>query len=832
MNCTLNEHAQTYATEFTNRLVNGPIKIIDGVEEEKAMISKGEKEIIGRLNCPVKFTRHNFSLEVKLGVGVNSEKKEFVRREKEVTLDFLGSRDWFLEPAIANAMYSSKESTVHLLDAEQKRKIMAKCPTISGTDAGDVYMMSVHERISIPTDLRHLMMKMYLILQDYNLGVTSKSSTVEHLPNIKYNTLANAQGIDRLAAVSNHRIVIDSDNFTPSELGLLGLAGESYPSVWYGLDNMYTKCNMDNDDVILISDGEIDIDDSMVWGSPDRLYQMIWTIAAKLNAIPSLISAFENMRGKVKLAADLVKRVNSNRICSMVPLSYCMENAFGNDISKYSVTNSPGFLSSSMSLVSDLLYGMTFEAAASCVCESLGAIGTLVSSKTPSTNQVINGIFRDYGLQHSSSEDNILLRNWDIMHGRPMTWDFGPCLKDYLIKISESISNGLDISLPQILHAIPSLTAVNTAYGISRGWRGPKNVLDSNKLLRSDDADGLASFCWLMGEREVRPKVFFNKSSKKPIQLGQREYQLQSEVKDGFGIGEVTFWLYDTLGGRVDENEETATSLYRTEYAGTKCSIVFNYSNDRWVFASKQDPPGRQSMKGDIPPSGQEIELEEKGLDPKLSGINWGAGKKDRTSQLFDSLATLSRGNKIVVSNKPRHMRIGSRGVANVDPYTKDGNEETELITNKKQNLSEGDEINFSRIDVPGDGQCGIHAMVEDLKTHGLIASGDVTRTQAYFSGEMASKTFHDANEMAAVAQTIGMNLDLYDRDTSRLVRYGTNPQGHTFTIFKEGPHFTTGKIGDGPNKFTIRKLEEQEKPSDEFIADVQKYGQLFALGQ
>lgn len=822
----------TYATEFTNRLAKGSVEVINGVEEEKAMISKGEKEVIARLNCPIKFTRHNFNLEVKLGVGVNAEKKEFVRREKEVVLDFLGSRDWFLEPATANAMYSAKESTVHLLDAEQKRKIMAKCPTISGADAGDVYMMSVHERISIPTDLRHLMMKMYLILQDYNLGVTSKSTTVDHLPNIRYTTMANANGVDRLAAVSNHRIVIDGDNFTPSELGLIGLAGESYPSVWYGPDNMYTKCNMDEDDVIIISDGELDIDDSMVWGSPDRLYQMIWTIAAKLNAVPSLISAFENMRGKVKMVADIVKRTNGNRVNSMVPLSYCMENAFGNDASRYSITNSPGFLSSSMSLVSDLLYGMTFEAAASCVGESLGAIGTLVSSKTPSTNQVINGIMRDYGLQHSSSEDNVLLRNWDIMHGRPITWDFGPGLKEYLINIAETISNGSDIVLPQILHAIPSLTAINTAYGISRGWRGPKNVLESNKLLRSDDADGLASFCWLMGEREVRPKVFFNKSSKKPIQLSHREYQLQSETREGFGIGDVGFWIHDTLGGRVDENEETASALYRTEYAGTKCSIVFNYSEERWVMATKQDPPGRQSMKGEIPPAGQEAALEEKGEDPKVSGINWGAGKRDRTNQIFNNLKTLSRGNSIVVAAKPRHYRIGSRGVANVDPYVQDGNEETELIIKKPVDVNEGEEIKYSRIEVPGDGQCGIHAMVEDLKTHGLIASGDVGRTQTFFSGEMASKTFHDANEMAAVAQNIGMNMDLYDTDNSRLIKYGTNKEGHTITIFKRGDHFETGIVGKGENKMQVNRVEKQEKTSEEYISDVKKYGQLFSLGQ
>lgn len=825
------EHARTYATEFTERVLRTGIKIVDGVDEEKKMISKGEREIISCVNCPAKFTRHDFAVDLNLGVSVSAQKNKFVRREKNIKLDFLGSREWFLEPALSNAMYSEKESTVHLIDKQQQRAIIAKCPTISGDLASDIFITSVHERISIPSDMRHIMMKMYLILQDYNLGVTSKSGEVSYSGDLTYNLTRFISPIDRMTAVTNRRIVIDADSFTPSELGLLSLASQQYPSAWYTVDNMYSKCNMAADDLAIVSDGEIDIDTSMVWGSPDRLYQMIWSVAAKLDCLPSLISAFENMRGKCKLVADMLKHVKPNRINSMVPLSYNMTTAFGGGASRSSVTRMPGYLSTSMSLVTDLLYGMTFEAAASCVGESLGAHGTLLSSKTPRTSKVMNGILRDYGLQHTSAEDNILLRNWDIMAGRPMTWDFGPILKDYILSLAEMIANGADIVMPQILHAIPSLTAVNTAYGLSRGWKGPKGILDSTKDQRRDDSDGLAAFAWMMGEREVRPPVFFNRSGKKPIQLGAQEFRLQSEAEGEFGIGDVSFWIHDTLGGRVDENEEISSALFRTEYAGTMCSVVFHSSEERWVTQSRREPPGRQTMKGEKPPPEQEKQLLEEIPSPNPTGVNWGAARPKSKEEIFKGLNSLSRQNQIVVSRKPRHMRATSSGGAAVQPYVLNGNEETDLLLSRRATINKGDEIKFGVISVPGDGTCGVHAMVEDLKSHGRIAPGDVARTHAYFSGELRSTTFHDAQELAALSQKLGMNMDLIDRDNNRVTRYGKfGEDGHTITIVKKGLHFDAAAIGKGDVSLVVEHLDEQQMPSDEFIAQVEEGGSLFGV--
>lgn len=822
------EHAHTYATEFADRVKRGDVRIIDGVEEEKKMLSKGEREILGRLNCPVKFTRKHFAIDANLGVAVSAERKPYVRREKQVALDFLGSGEWALDPAKSDALYSAKESTVHLIDQEQRRTIMSKCPDLSGSDAGGIFAASVHERISVPTDLRHLMMKMYLILQDYNLGVTSKSESVDHA-DLTYRITQNIPPADRMRAVTEHRIVIDADGFTPTERGLLCLAGQEYPSTWYTVNNMYTNCNMEADDLVMISSGKFTVDTSMVWGSPDRLYQMMWTIAAKLNSVEALISAFENMRGKCKLMADIVKRLpHCNRVNSMVPLSYCMDTAFGGDTSRMSVTKAPGFFSSSMSLVSDLLYGMTFEAAATCVAESVGACGKLLSSATPKSNPTINGMLRDYGLQHTNPEDNILLKNWDIMAGRPMTWDFGPILKDYVLEIAGMIVNGADIVMPQILHAIPALTAVNTAYGLSRGWRGPQGVLTSKKS-RAEDSDGLAAFAWMMGERAVRPPVFFNRVGKKELAHGQAEFRLQAEADGDFGIGQVSFWITDSLGGRVDENEEVASALYRTEYAGTTCSMVFNASDERWVVNALKEPPGRQSVRGEKPPPGQEEQLKVEVPHDKPQALPWSGATPQRRHNPFKDIGTLAHATKIVPSQTPRHARVGSTGVPSVMPYEINGDMASDLIASRRPEIAEGDTIKFGIVKVPGDGQCGVHAVVEDLKVHGRLAAGDVQKVYNMSEELLSTKSFHDAQELAGLVQHMGFNMDLYDRDTNRVTRYGTHEGQHTVTVVKSGNHFDAGVYGGGETELNVAHLEEQQISSEEYAEVLKGYSTLFA---
>jgi len=821
---------------------------VNGKEEEKRFIPKGEKEIIGRLNCPTKFTRKDFDLETKLGMRVSCGKDNRVAREKVVDLDFRGSKDWLLAPAYSRALYSSKESTAHLIDDAQRRRILSRCPTLSGKDTSHIHMTAVHERLSVPSDMRHIFMKMYLMLQDYNLGVTSKSDKIYTADNIQYQLKAHASAVDRLAVATSHDVVVDGDMFTPEELGLLCLAGEEYPSVWYGRENMYSKCHMEADDVYVISASDINIDTSMLWGSPDQMYHTMWNIAAKMNSVGCLISALENMRGKCKMAADIFEHVEGNTINSLVPLSYNLQLSFGGDQSKMAVANMPGYLSSSMALVSDLLYGASFQAVATCVAEALGACGTLISSKTPRTNKVINGIMRDYGLQHTSAEDNILLQNWEIVAGRPITWEFGVLLKEYVIGLSEMIVNGVDIKMPQLLMTIPSLTAVNTAFGLARGWKGPKHILETDKVGRANDSDGLASLAWLLGVRDVRPAVFFNRSSKKPNLTTYKEGNLQAELDGYSGVGTVGFWLHDTVGGRTDESEETASMIYSTEYAGTNCSLVYSYAQEQWVTQIRPQEPSRMTLSGKQGPSApldvrteeEEVRVplaapKETGEEPDrmkthFSGVNWGGVKKSKPEDVLKHLKTLSKVNQIAPSAKPRHARVDSSSHLPIVGEYLVGNEERNTLRRyQKPHLAVGDTIKYGTLQVPGDGSCGIHAIVEDMRTHGLMAPDTASKTFELFSRESMSSTFHDGQELAALCIKWGMGMDLIDVDAGRVMQFGERrDDAHVVTIAREGTHFSPAVLGTGDRQLTIKQIYPVETTDEEYVKRIEEFGRLF----
>lgn len=830
------EHASTYATEFTERLARGGEKIINGVEEEKKLVGKVEQQILAALACNPKFTLNGFDKRLKLGASVSAGPNGRVRRRVVHHMDFVADQEWLLQPAAARAMYSTKESTLHIADDEQKRKIMASCPTLSGEESGDIYMTGVHERLSTPSDLRHVFYKLYLMLSDYTLAVTSKVSEREEVEGLRYPLAPNLTQFGRLAAILDHDIVVDADEFTPEELGLLGIGCAEYPSVRYCGQNIYTSCCMKADDLLIVSDREIDVDTSLSWGSPDRLYHTMWTLAAKMNAIPSLMSALENMRGKCGLARSMLPHLEGNIINSMVPLSFSVERSMGGDLTRNIVVDMPGYFSTSLALVADLLVGEAYHAVASCTAEALGAIGPLVSSATPAQNPVINGIFREYGLQHTSSEQNMLLRNWEIMQGRPMVWEFGVHLKSYCLGIAGSIYNGLDIQVPQILLLIPSLTAINTSYGLARGWQGPAHVLQADKARRAADSDRLCAVSWLMGERPVRPKVFFNRSGAKSNSLSAGEMELSAEGEGKLDINTATFWLADTLGGRVDEDEDTASDLYSTAYAGTVCAYVYDYQQSSWRQSWVPPKNARQSLKGEVPPMGTDKAPVE-GLGPvtpddktptgPIASVPWGAPpKRGDNASVMESLRTMSRGNSLVASAKPKYVQSSLDGTPSVAPYRIGGVETNEWVDDTR--FSKGDSC-YAVIDNPGGNDSPMHALLEVLKTGGRIGASDVARGHRYFdTAELADKVT-TSQDLSAVCSKWGINLQVL-HDNGHLESFDKAEGKYTATVLQDSDGVFHGirKEKSGGEQITI-ETETPLAPGVQATERIQSLGNLFA---
>lgn len=822
------QHRETYFSKFLEQNSERLVEEIDAAEVEKNLVSEGEKEIIRHLNLQDKFTMNRFRERFKLCSMVSIGAQRQVKRSKVTELSFRSAGEWTLYPSSARALYSSKESTVHLVDEEQRRLIMAKCPTMAGPVATGVYLASIHERISTPTDLRHLFTKMVLYLYDYTLAVVSKDDEILRAEGMQFNLRPHLPSDARLATVINHDIVIDADLFTPEQISLLCLAGQQYPSVWYGgEDNIYNSVNMAADDLVMVSDGPIHSDTSFTWGSPDRLYHMMWTVAQRLNAVSCLMYALETMRGKCKMMSDIVDKTDCREVNAMIPLSYSMNTAFGQVREKQVITRMPGFFSTSLALVSDLMYGMVFKAVASCVSEALGAMGTVVSSSTPKSNPTINGLMRDYGLQHTDAEDNFMLRNFEMFTRRPTQWDLGQHMKEYALSLAENVMLGYDIELPAILLTVPSLTAVNTAFGLTRGWYGGGHTLKMSKQERRDTTDALCAVGWMCSLRQCRPQVFRNRAGKKQTMVNASERKLQAEAGDDCRVRDVEFWLEDTPGGRVDESEEAGNNLYRTEFSGTRCAMVFNYEMGMWIEARQTDYDRmkRETMTGDLT-------KKERQTMSKVSAmpVNWGPPPthKHKLEASLEHMKSVSRGNAIVPTKEPRHVRVNSQSIATVPKYVKDKEETDVYLHYTKPEIHEGDEIAYSEIDVPGDGMCGIHAMVKDLTVHGRLSASEAAKATELFSTDTASKTFHDAAELAAQCQLWGMGMDLIDKGTGAVTRYGTPSDDYRVTIVRDGAHFKAGQVGKGPNRLKVVRVEEQSNAPEEFVAAVRGYGSLF----
>lgn len=210
--------------------------------------------------------------------------------------------------------------------------------------------------------------------------------------------------------------------------------------------------------------------------------------------------------------------------------------------------------------------------------------------------------------------------------------------------------------------------------------------------------------------------------------------------------------------------------------------------------------------------------------------INWGPPPthKAKLEASLEHMKSVSRGNAIIPTKEPKHVRINSQSMAVVPPYIRDDEEQEKYVHYTRPEISEGDSIKFSEVDVPGDGSCGIHAMVKDLTIHGRLSASEALKATELFSTDTASKKFHDAAELAAQCQLWGMGMDLVDKGTNRVTRFGAADSDYSITLIRDGTHFKAGLIGEGPNELVVEHLEQQSVAPDEFVKSVKSLGSIF----
>ncbi|ADG27459.1 putative cysteine protease [Cryphonectria nitschkei chrysovirus 1] len=786
---------------------------VDALELEKRMLGPAERDLMAAFHCQPKFTRKGMNEGLTIGVNVDcrTSSGDKVSRIKNVVVDFNGGECWEIAHAAAHVDYVTRDPAFYTLDTTLRDKIISQCPGMSAAQLYELRVDGVKDSLSLPVDMRHMYMKMMLMLWDYTLAATSKVEGMEMAEDIVDFSHPSLPADARMATVANYRVVVDAEGMSRRELGLLSMAGQQYPSVWYAGDNIYTKCHLAEDSLAIVSDGKIDMDTSGMWGSPDELYSIIWSIACKTSSTKCLAEAITLLRGKCQHMADFTKRAGPITVQSGVPLSVCKVRSVGAASASTILQSQPGYFSTSLSLVTDLLYGKMFEISATSVVEQVGGLGDRTCGEVPSTDRMYNGLLRDIGLRHEDGSINAVLKNWCSLTGSAYTFGYGGAIKDYVIKLTELMRGGWDVELPQLGTLIPFMDTKDTCWGYSRGYPGKPDVFDKDQTMKASES--LSVCAWLMGLRATRPKVGHNRSKKESRHQTPEERELAVESKGKMVLGSAQLWITDGLGGREDDYEEGSGVLVKSSFPSVKCQLLYDERDQEWHIPTSRERD-YTSMVRRTTMGEHEVEV---------APVIVGPAPKS-PEDIFSGVRAAVKERPVRPYKEPRPA-VGMTGVKFVPRYVLDGKVVEDPIDVRTKRPATG-EMRVKAIDVPGDGKCGLHAVVQDLQSHGLLTQRDGGRVLRLLDKSTNAPTFHSPEDIAGAVLKLGLGLDVV---AGGIVHSYGNNDGHRVLMQLKDHHYMPIVEHEEGETLNITSVQEQVGTDDEYIKRLGEFERMLA---
>lgn len=818
---------------FTSTI--GISKPVDFYAMEKTLIGPTEVNILKNFTGNDMFTRDNFSegFTVKINcVAENQQNRMPIPHHKEVRLDFKGTHSWYLEPLDAHCRKTEQGIATVGRDQEVASRLFATMNQLRNVEELGLAMKYTAQRMGIGHDLRHLFTKLVLYLYDYNLSVVSKTKEKEMSDAFAPRYYHDLSDEGRMEVMRSHDIVVDAHNFTSQQLGLLSLGAAEYPSMWFAGDNMYNKCQMEADSLAIVSSESVEADESYAWRSPTDLYRAICQIACKMGAVGDLATVLRDMRGRCKMMADMLPYTKSNVVVSNMPLSYSMDLALGDTSStpKSIISKEGGYFATSQSLVHDLMVGMCYEASATTVVEALGAIGPYFGSSDPENNAVLNGLMRDHGLKYMDETKNVLLKNWRCVAGVGVNWGFGKMLKEYVTGLAARMFNdpeGGDVQIPQLFLMLPFTYSVDSAWGMLKNWDGQGSMLLDEKQERVLKMQKTAAFTWAMGIRPSRPRVFANYSGSSALSMSADETAMLAVADGTYNITHVAMSLIGKFGARIDASEESCVAFFKSEFLHTKCSLVYDVDN-KWqhpiAVAAKvfeDDYTRRRSMLGrTIAGDRHQAAVKAKAGESRI--IPKAVPAPPQQESTIAKLRMLNKHPRLQVEKKPVHAKETDEGVDVVASYMVNGEERNEHITRNDGSIRRGDRVHLETVDTKGDGRCGLHAIVNDLRIHGLCEATEADRLLDRIDDASGRTTWHEMEELAGVAKHLGMGLDIYlphEQGGYSISRYGEGE--HYISAVLENGHYSAAIVRPDSRGEDIRAMNINNIPQiDEAMVD------------
>jgi hypothetical protein len=556
---------------------------------EYGLVGLGEKNLLADLVMPNKFRLRGMdrAFTVESATWAKQQEKEpgvgSLSHKKQYTETFLMDNRVVLDPNKV-VISDSRRPGVQIPNNEPLYKQMITY--LAGVEPGQLSSVSlsyVGEKLVSRFDLRHLFLKGYLMLQSYNLAVSSGNVAFTNA-RVSARILEGVSPTQKIAFLMLGKIVVDASHFTREELWLLMEMASAYPLVKYGADNIYNNIKMAEDDLVIFVETGFQGGTKPGFGSPERLWNDLVQIAIKFNALEDLAEVVQDFRGLPGMMKVISESTGKRLFSLEYPKSYCVSLGISNiNYTHTVVTEFGGYFATTKSLVADLLLTQMMKMSVYNVIEELGGLGTLgVPSGDAETDPLYNSHLRTMGIKNEGEDDSCILAEWMAVRSGKTCITTSGKLKTYVDRVTRELRAGRsDFLRPQLLFALPYSYCKNTTWGTIRGWRFHQFDMLDKRSTRLKTNSILKAYTWVMGVSTDLPKVGVNGiGAKYEEQLSNDEMSFIQLAGGDYAIKMVRHRIVGDLLPRIDEVESGCDLFYHANYPGTRCSIVFDAAGE------------------------------------------------------------------------------------------------------------------------------------------------------------------------------------------------------------------------------------------------------------
>lgn len=797
-------HEEIYLEKVRHANLHRDMTDISMVEWESSVVCHAESNLLCGLAMDNKFTLSGMAEKLPLAAFSLAKQKDdpsastTKKHKSSYCRKYTTDIQKVFSPARGRVMYPNRPGVSVDRDAVLKGRLQSAMPNLSAQQMGDIILLSVGEKINIPTDMRHVFAKGYLLMCDYNLAAASKHKTREFDPDWGVTAKHNVKSVERMMLMAVYDLVVDADIFTPSERTLLSLMCAEYPTVKYAGDNVYNSIQMEEDKIVWVSDRQVTVDKGYSFGSPDRMYNDMMEIANKMGCLEDMREAFRDMRG-LPFIVDKVSEFSGRTVFPMkYPTSYCMRSALGERDCWYTqMTERSNYLSTTKALVAELLLGECFAYSAFAVSEELGAygrVGCLTGDHV--SDPVFNSNCRDYGLKHEDERVNALLQEWRGLKNAPMPIGFRGSLKKYVVNLAAALGqktlNIKDFCIPPVAFEIPFSVCKNTAWGLVKGYNPKKQRwLDGDEEL-TNNAKGQA-FKFMMGVRDKIPLVGYNSYGARLNEVSSlKETEFDAGGGGEYTIAGIDYYVNCEVTPRTDEMELTALGIHYTRYKGTRCTVVSDPMGEEYIAAEMTEMPQQEQTMGKVITDGEQADSGFQVMTPGGSKLDI----RDRTGDLLKrnklSFASIAKDKSL----KVRPLKGFAHDTTGRKIVDIDAEGEAKYLHHKVTTPIREGVFKMTRVPTSGEGlMCGVRAIGQDLVSHGLLAKYELDSFLKDQARDLGNTGMYGAEHLALQMNDMGMGLTVLVPDSRGgggvvAHNYGTENATHNIVLYNNsGQH-------------------------------------------